>query len=126
MNRHIIRSSARTSAARRQIVERVEAFVDAHRGDTVLIGQLCHVVGVTERSLRNAFYDVRGMSPKQCVLRTRLGEVRRALRDARGNVTTIATDYGFYELGRFAAAYKAVYGESPSETLRGAGDMARV
>ena len=84
--------------------------------------ELCRVAGVSERSLRNAFYDVRGMSPKRCAVRARLAEVRRALSDAggaRGAVTTIATDYGFFELGRFAGTYKSMFGESPSDTLRG-------
>ena len=88
---------------------------------------LCQVAGVSERSLRNAFYDVRGMSPKRCAVRARLAEVRRALSDAsgtRGAVTAIATDYGFFELGRFASTYKAMFGESPSATLRGHGRAA--
>jgi transcriptional regulator GlxA family with amidase domain len=70
------------------------------------------------------------MSPKRFVLRERLYEVRRALRDAdatSGTVTTIATDHGFFELGRFAGTYKAVFGETPSATLRGGSsrEMAR-
>ena len=103
------------------MVERAEAFLSARAGESVSIAKLCQVAGVSERSLRNAFYDVRGMSPKRCVVRARLVEARRALCDARGTrgaVTAIATDYGFYELGRFASTYKAVFGESPSETLR--------
>jgi AraC family ethanolamine operon transcriptional activator len=104
------------------VVERAEAFLSARIGQSVSIANLCQVVGVSERSLRNAFYDVRGMSPKRCAVRARLVEVRRALSDAhgaRGAVTTIATDYGFFELGRFARTYKDVFGESPSATLRG-------
>ena len=96
-------------------------------GQPFSIAQLCRVAGVSERSLRNAFYDVRGMSPKRCAVRARLAEVRRALslaNGARGAVTTIATDYGFFELGRFASTYKAVFGESPSATLRGRGGAA--
>jgi len=112
---------------RRQIVERAEAFLSAQSGLPCSIAQLCRVTGVSERSLRNAFYDVRGMSPKRSAVRARLAEVRRALslaNGARGAVTTIATDYGFFELGRFASTYKAVFGESPSATLRGRGGAA--
>jgi AraC-like DNA-binding protein len=50
----------------------------------------------------------------------RLREVRRALteRDAPVTVTDVAVRFGFYELGRFAAAYRQAFGEVPSETLR--------
>ncbi len=33
-------------------------------------------------------------------------------------MTDIATKWGFGHLGRFAAAYRARFGESPSHTLR--------
>lgn len=117
----IIRRGAQPINSHREIVERVEAFLDARVGESVSIGRLCQVAGVSERSLRNAFHDVRGMSPKRSVVRARLAEVRRALsvaNGARGAVTTIATDYGFFELGRFARTYKEAFGESPSATLR--------
>jgi transcriptional regulator GlxA family with amidase domain len=109
------------------MVERAEAFMSARMGEPVSIRQLCRVVGVSERTLRNAVYHVRGLSPKRCAMRSRLAEVRRALTVAhgiRGAVTTIATDYGFFELGRFASAYKAAFGESPSATLRRHDDRA--
>jgi transcriptional regulator GlxA family with amidase domain len=116
-----LRHTAQPLASRREVVERVEAFVRARLGESVSIPVLCQIAGVSERSLRNAFYDVRGMSPKRSAVRLRLAEVRRALsgaHGARGSVTTIATDHGFFELGRFASTYKAVFGESPSATLR--------
>ncbi len=125
----IVRHSTQSIASRRQVVERAEALLRARIGETVSIAQLCRVAGVSERSLRNAFYDVRGMSPKRWDVRARLAEVRRALSDAdgtRGAVTTIATEYGFFELGRFASTYRAVFGETPSATLRGGRDRMAV
>jgi AraC family ethanolamine operon transcriptional activator len=58
------------------------------------------------------------------MLAQRLQSVRRALSDVRTRpitVTGVATDHGFYELGRFAATYKQAFGEAPSQTLRDAG-----
>jgi AraC-like DNA-binding protein len=115
-------SSARIS--RPQIVNRVEAFLEDHFDEPIYMSQLCSVTGVSERSLRNACHAVCGTSPKRYLTRRRMEAVRRALASARpghDTVTRIATDHGFFELGRFAAAYTALFGERPSETLRGSG-----
>jgi transcriptional regulator GlxA family with amidase domain len=51
----------------------------------------------------------------------RLARVRDALRAAdphRDTVAEAAHRCGFGHLGRFAAAYRAKYGEPPSTTLR--------
>lgn len=107
------------------VVETAEAFVRAHLSDQIQIAHLCRLTGVSERTLRNAFYAIHGLSPKQFLLRARLDEVRSALmRRHTATVTTIATDCGFYELGRFAGQYKALFGEYPSDTLRARGDAA--
>jgi AraC family ethanolamine operon transcriptional activator len=108
-------------ASRREVVERVEAYLHARRGGAVPLSELCRLVGLSERGLRNAFYSVRGMSPKRCMLVDRLRGVRHALGDECSkpvSVTCVATAYGFYELGRFSAIYKKEFGEAPSETLR--------
>jgi AraC family ethanolamine operon transcriptional activator len=51
----------------------------------------------------------------------RLNGVRRALRKADGvheSVADVAARWGFWHLSHFAADYKAMFGELPSETLR--------
>ena len=65
----IIRHSPQSITSRRRVVERAEAFLLARIGESVSIPQLCQVAAVSERSLRNAFYAVRGMSPKRSVVR---------------------------------------------------------
>ena len=94
----------------------------AHVGRRLPLAQVSRQLGLSERGLRNAFYDVRGVSPGRAMLAERLEGVRRALARRSGGPTTVtgaATDFGFYELGRFAAAYRQAYGEAPSDTLRG-------
>jgi transcriptional regulator GlxA family with amidase domain len=93
----------------------------AHLGGRVRVAQLCRILGLSERGLRNAFYRVHGVSPTRWMMGERLQGVRSALCDdsiASATVTSIATDYGFYELGRFAGIYKEAFGEAPSDTLR--------
>jgi len=61
------------------------------------------------------------MSPHKYLWLRRMNLVRRALTlgDPSGaSVTVIATDHGFWELGQFAVAYRRLFGESPSVTLR--------
>ena len=105
-----------------QIVHRLDEFLLAHFDEPIYMSQLCDVTGVSERSLRNACHAVCGTSPKRYLMRRRMEAVRHALANAQpgeATVTRIATDYGFFELGRFAATYNSLFGERPSETLRG-------
>ena len=116
--------NAGVTAARRAVVERAEAYIRAHFDAPIPLARLCSVTGVSERGLRNAFYDVHSMSPKRWMQAERLMETQIALRAQRGAATTVtevATEHGFYQLGRFAAIYKKTFGEAPSETLQAAG-----
>src|SRR3954453_11163349 len=108
-------------ASHPQVVRRALAVVAESVGGPVLMSDLSRAAGVSERTLRNAFHDVVGLSPKQYLLRHGLQEARHALqlaRGARGAVTLVATECGFFELGRFARAYRQLFGERPSDTLR--------
>jgi AraC-like DNA-binding protein len=116
-------ASSPLQQTRLQIVSKLEEFLRDHAGEAISLAQLCDATGVSERSLRNACYAICGTSPKRYLVRRRLEAVHRALAMARpgqDTVTRIATDHGFFELGRFAATYTALFGESPSQTLRAA------
>ena len=108
-------------SSRFRVVSDAEKVLRGHLDDPITIAALSQTVGVSERTLRNAFADVHRESPKRYFLNQRLQSVRQALSDTgnkAGTVTAVATDYGFYELGRFALQYRTLFGESPSETLR--------
>ena len=106
---------------RRELVARITAFVRDHLDDPVSVAELSRIAGVSERTLRAAFHDVVGISPKRYALTQRLQAAHEALQRADPHSTTVtdvAMTFGFFELGRFAGRYRHTFGEVPSRTLR--------
>ena len=106
---------------RAELVAQVVAFLRDTISEPVTVAELSQRAGVSDRTLRAAFRDVLGRSPKQYALAERLCAAREALSIADPGTTTVtdvAMAYGFFELGRFAGRYRHAFGESPSRTLR--------
>jgi AraC family ethanolamine operon transcriptional activator len=85
------------------------------------VEQLAAAAGVSERTLRDAFQHYFGLAPLRYLNRRTLHQVRSALKAAdpsAATVTSIATKFGVWELGRFARDYRVLFGELPSQTLR--------
>jgi transcriptional regulator GlxA family with amidase domain len=115
-----IPDAAPRRSPRASIVARAVALLREHVNEPVTMTELSRQTGVSERTLRAAFHDVLGRSPKQYAIALRLGAARQALREADPGTTTVtdvATAYGFFELGRFAGRYRDAFGEVPSQTL---------
>jgi AraC-like DNA-binding protein len=105
------------------IVTRFRRVLNAQHDVLLRMPEISEQIGVSSRTLRLACQQRLGMSPTQYVVLRRMWSVRRALQKAdpkASQVTEIATDHGFWELGRFAVKYRHVFGESPSATLRSA------
>ena len=84
------------------------------------VADLCEALGVSERTLQNAFQTVMGLPPIAFLRRLRLHRARQELREADPESTTVssvALDWGFSHFGEFSQAYKDCFGELPSETL---------
>ncbi len=82
---------------------------------------LCGESGVSQRTLEYAFLDTYGMTPLAFLRRWRFHAVRRQLTLAPAGgltITQAAYGQGFYQLGRFTAEYRQLFGERPLETLR--------
>jgi len=110
------------------IVARFEAFLEANPNTPLYLPEICAAIGAAERTLRAACEEHLGMGPIRYLTLRRMHLVRRALLRADGSttVTRIATDHGFWELGRFSVAYRTLFGETPSDSLRRPSDNPRV
>jgi AraC-like DNA-binding protein len=103
------------------ILRRFRRVVEENPDQPLYIPELCGSIGVSGRTLRACCQEQLGMSPKRYLLLRRMHLARRALRESAPTATTvtdIATQYGFWQFGRFAGEYKSLFGELPSATLR--------
>ena len=102
------------------IMRKFYGAIEGNPNEALYIAELCTAIGVTERTLRICCQEQIGMSPKRYLLLRRMHFARRALRESdqtETTVTEIATQYGFWQFGRFAGEYKSLFGELPSTTL---------
>uniref|UniRef100_UPI003F49AD5A helix-turn-helix domain-containing protein n=1 Tax=Cupriavidus necator TaxID=106590 RepID=UPI003F49AD5A len=107
-----------TSGARRQLVADAYALVRATPDHGWSILALCEQLGVSRRTLQYSFNEVTGLAPLDFVRAVRMNGVRQALRAGPVEpVGTVAARFGFHHLPRFAAQYRAFFGELPSQTL---------
>ena len=106
---------------RDQIIRRSIEIFEQHDDEYISVEQLATAAGVSERTIRDAFQHYFGLAPVRYLNRRTLHQVRRALKAADPTVVTvteIATQFGVWQLGRFARDYRFLFGELPSETLR--------
>lgn len=102
------------------VMRRFRAVLQDSPDQALYIPELCAAIGVSARSLRACCHEHLGMGPRKYLALRRLHLVRRALRDStppQASVTDVAMRFGFWELGRFAAKYRSLFGEMPSATL---------
>jgi AraC family ethanolamine operon transcriptional activator len=106
---------------RGSLLHQIRRVLDAEAPTFPSVGQLASAVDVSERTLRNVFQDYFGVPPQRYLTIYRLHQVRAALQSADPDATTVtavAAQFGFWEFGRFAASYRRIFAERPSETLR--------
>ena len=111
----------RPKVPRREIIRRSHELLEARSGLHVGIADLAAAAGASERTLRTAFKEHYGVGPARYLQLRTLHRVRRALRAPDPEEATVALvllQHGEWQIGRFAARYRRLFGELPSETLR--------
>jgi AraC family ethanolamine operon transcriptional activator len=104
-----------------EIVRRFEQLAQNDWRTSHKISDLCAAAAIDHQTLLRAFRLVRNSTPSTYLRDARMKLARRALLSAEifpQSVTEVAMQFGFRELGRFAADYRSAFGERPSDTLR--------
>jgi len=104
-------------------LRRAKDYVHAHAERALSLPEIARHACVSPRTLEAVFKRHGEISPIAYARRHRLNAVHQALQRAGqdglpASVTELALAYGFVHMGRFAAHYRALFGCSPSHTLR--------
>jgi AraC family ethanolamine operon transcriptional activator len=108
----------------RAVILAAEAMMDEDPTSIPSVPRLCRTLGISRRTLERAFHDMLGQSPAQYLRVRALNASREQLLQSRrvpGMVTRAAIDNGFWHMGRFAVAYRTLFGERPVDTLHRSG-----
>ncbi|MBJ7899906.1 MAG: helix-turn-helix domain-containing protein [Cyanobacteria bacterium RI_101] len=105
---------------RSRIVLEVEAYLLNHLRHPITLQELCERFYVSKSPLTSGFQEMVGMSPLAYLKILRLHAIRRVLKSAppKTKLASLMQEFGFWHAGRFSLDYKALFGESPSETLK--------
>lgn len=109
---------ALTLRQRQKIVELTRTHIDQNLDKRLDVEGLARLAGVSRRTLARSFQETLGEPPQSYIARMRLHRIRADLL-ACGQQSTIAevsNRWGISELGRMAARYRSLFGESPSQT----------
>lgn len=113
-----LNSSTPRATRRADLVRQGEDLMRDRLGHSTTVDDIADGLGVSYRVLNYAFHDAYGTSPGKFLRLLKLSEARRLLKSTDITVSRAASQVGVYELGRFAAAYRAHFGELPSDTKR--------
>jgi len=124
VNRRIVTVVLSTFTRSRSDVEgrlrRAIRYVHDHAGDPIDVADIAAGASLSERGLQDLFRRRLAITPMQYLREVRLDRVHLEL-GARGSgvvtVREVAHRWQFAHLGRFAAHYRARFGESPNETV---------
>jgi AraC family ethanolamine operon transcriptional activator len=90
--------------------------------ESITTTELCKDTECSQRTLEKCFSNRFGITPKKYIKCLRLAEVHKGLRDfdacGYDSIIELAGINGFWHMGQFAADYRRIYGELPSDTLK--------
>ena len=102
----------------------IRSYIAGHLEDPLPIALLAEHAGLSLSRFKARFREEHGMPPGEFVVRSRVSEAVRRLRETDQPITRIAFDLGFSSSQYFATVIKRYTLKSPSDVRRTAGRIA--
>lgn len=118
-----VHRSLGVATPQKRVADRARELLLARVDEPPSIADLCDHLSVSRRNLQACFQSAFGMAPANFLRVARLNAVRQELLavSSTGSQTSIgdvAARWGFWHWSRFAAHYRTMFGELPSDTCR--------
>jgi len=88
-------------------------FVSGHIAERLTIRRLAGELGCSERSLRQHFHDVLGVSPLQYVTHVRIDRAKNLIHESDCALKEAASIVGFRSIHHFTRVFHRITGQSP-------------
>mgnify|MGYP001823238442 FL=1 len=114
------RRNQANAGRRHDVIRRTAGSLSINAIRQYQIEDLCEAAACSQRTLERSFRERFGITPKQYLNRVRLAGVHKALAnpEEERSIGDLAAHWGFWHLSQFAANYRAMYGELPSQTAQ--------
>ena len=100
-------------------LKRFDRLLEAQREETLGVAEFARAIGVSWRTLENAFSEFRGTTVVAHLRNRRLEKARLALLEADAKVAEVAARFGFGSATTFAREFRKRFGMPPSRVPRG-------
>lgn len=94
---------------------RIKAFIDEHYMENISLDSIADEVGMNRFYLSHTFKKFAGYSPKQYLIRRRVGEAQSLLLGTSHSVSDISIMVGYDNVNNFYKVFKQVVGMPPSQ-----------
>lgn len=97
------------------LLRKIEAFVDEHLGEAVVLQDLAALAGVSEGHLTRGFREATGLTPHQFVIWRRLDRAQGLLGDLDLTLQQVAQRVGFASASHLGEAFRRRFGVTPGQ-----------
>ena len=102
---------------RMALISKIENLFLTNNNKPLSLDNICTAANMKPRTLQNYFHNIYGMGPTEYFRIRRLNGARTDLMNGETSVSDAAIHWGFTHFGRFSKKYKAVFNESPRDTI---------
>lgn len=93
-------------------------YIHSHFSENLTVARLARMANLSTRQLERRFHTLIGISPKQYIIRTRVGAVCRALSEGSDSLAHIAADCGFCDQSSLTQHFHHCIGMTPTQFRR--------